>query len=126
MNKNKTLRATALTACMVVAGQAWATNGMLMEGYGPSGRALVELKDKGATLAAGSSSYRLETKFVLRLYGDPAQGWDKRMKSWAEAHSNRKVVEFYTDSRGARKTAWACQKYASLPQKHYFRKMSKS
>ena len=35
MNKNTTLRATAMAALMVTAGQAWATNGMLMEGYGP-------------------------------------------------------------------------------------------
>lgn len=37
MNKNNTLRATVLAASLAAAGQAWATNGMLMEGYGPIG-----------------------------------------------------------------------------------------
>ena len=37
MNKSNTLRATALAASLAAAGQAWATNGMLMEGYGPIG-----------------------------------------------------------------------------------------
>lgn len=37
MNKNNTLRATVMAASLAAAGQAWATNGMLMEGYGPIG-----------------------------------------------------------------------------------------
>ncbi len=37
MNKNNTLRATVLAASLAAAGSTWATNGMLMEGYGPIG-----------------------------------------------------------------------------------------
>ncbi len=37
MNKNNTLRVTLVAASLAAAGQAWATNGMLMEGYGPIG-----------------------------------------------------------------------------------------
>ena len=33
--KKISLRATALAVAALAAGQAWATNGMLMEGYGP-------------------------------------------------------------------------------------------
>lgn len=40
MNRKHTLRATTLAACLAAAGQAWATNGMLMEGYGPVGLAM--------------------------------------------------------------------------------------
>ncbi len=37
MDKNNTLRVTVLAASLAAAGQVWATNGMLMEGYGPIG-----------------------------------------------------------------------------------------
>lgn len=37
MNKTITIRATVAAACLAAGAQAWATNGMLMEGYGPVG-----------------------------------------------------------------------------------------
>lgn len=40
MNCKHTLRATAWASCLTLAGQAWATNGMVMEGYGPIGLAM--------------------------------------------------------------------------------------
>lgn len=76
MNKNKTLRATALTACMVAAGQAWATNGMLMEGYGPVALSMggaAQAYDNGtagmmnnpATLQLGANGTRVDLALGL-------------------------------------------------------------
>lgn len=49
---------------------------------------------------------------VVRFYFDPAQGWDKRGKTWAEKYGPKRVVEFYTDSRGAAAIGRACRSYA--------------
>lgn len=49
---------------------------------------------------------------VLRLYGDPAQGWDDPLASWAGRYGMKRVVYFYTDSRNLRKTATMCANYA--------------
>jgi hypothetical protein len=48
---------------------------------------------------------------VVRFYFDPAQGWDKRGRVWAEKHGPKRVVEFYTDSRGAAGIGRACRSY---------------
>lgn len=50
---------------------------------------------------------------VVRLYGDPAAGWDERLAKWSGKHGPRVVVEFYTDSRNLRKTASMCRSYAT-------------
>lgn len=49
---------------------------------------------------------------VLRLYGDPAQGWDDPIARWAGRHGPKRVVFFFTDSRNQRKTAMMCANYA--------------
>jgi hypothetical protein len=49
---------------------------------------------------------------VLRLYGDPAQGWDVKLAEWSGRHGPKVVAEFYTDSRNLRKTATMCKAYA--------------
>lgn len=53
---------------------------------------------------------------VVRLYGDPAAGWDEPMARWSGKHGPKVVAEFYTDSRGLRKTAYMCRTYASAIQ----------
>jgi hypothetical protein len=50
---------------------------------------------------------------VLRLYGDPAQGWDDPLARWAQRHGPKRVAFFYTDSRNLRKIAIACRSYTS-------------
>lgn len=50
---------------------------------------------------------------VTRLYGDPAQGYDAILARMASRYGQKRVAEFYTDSRGLRKTALACQSYAT-------------
>jgi hypothetical protein len=50
---------------------------------------------------------------VLRLYGDPAQGYDSILARMASRYGQKRVAEFYTDSRGLRKTALACRSYAN-------------
>jgi Phage Terminase len=49
---------------------------------------------------------------VTRLYGDPAQGYDAILARQASKRG-RKVAEFFTDSRGLRRTALACKAYAT-------------
>lgn len=49
---------------------------------------------------------------VSRLYGDPAQGFDVILARLASRHGSKRVVEFYTDSRGLRSTAYATRSYA--------------
>jgi hypothetical protein len=49
---------------------------------------------------------------VVRFYFDPAQGWDKRGRVWGERHGPKRVVEFYTDSRGAAAIGRACRSYS--------------
>jgi hypothetical protein len=49
---------------------------------------------------------------VLRMYGDPAQGWDEPLAQLAGKHGPKKVVFFYTDSRNLRNTAVMCSNYA--------------
>jgi hypothetical protein len=50
---------------------------------------------------------------VLRFYGDPAAGWDKAMNKWSGEQGPKKVIEFYTDSRGARRIGTACKNFHS-------------
>ena len=50
---------------------------------------------------------------VLRFYGDPAAGWNDALARWAGDHGPKVVAEFYTDSRGLRRTATACRAYAA-------------
>lgn len=50
---------------------------------------------------------------VLRLYGDPAQGWGEHLAKWSGKFGHKVVAEFYTDSRNLRKTAFMCRTYAS-------------
>lgn len=49
---------------------------------------------------------------VVRMYGDPAQGWTEVLAEAANKHGNRVVFEFFTDSRGLRRTADAMRDYA--------------
>ena len=60
------LRATALAACGLIAGSAWATNGMLMEGYGPEALALggaAQAYDNGtAAMANNPATLQLAPK----------------------------------------------------------------
>lgn len=71
MNKKNTLRATMLATSLAAAGQAWATNGMLMEGYGPVGLSMggaAQAYDNGtagmmnnpATLQLGANGTRAD------------------------------------------------------------------
>lgn len=53
---------------------------------------------------------------VLRLYGDPAQGWDAQLAEWSGRWGPKVVAEFFTDSRNLRKTATMCRAYASAVQ----------
>jgi hypothetical protein len=50
---------------------------------------------------------------MLRLYGDPAQGWDDPLARLAGKHGAKKVALFYTDSRNLRRTATMCRSYAA-------------
>lgn len=50
---------------------------------------------------------------VTRMYGDPAQGWDTALARYAQRFGQKRVLEFYTDSRGTRKTADAVRAYMS-------------
>jgi phage terminase large subunit-like protein len=54
---------------------------------------------------------------VTRLYGDPANGWDVVLARLAGRHGPKRVVEFYTDSRGLRQTAYACRSYDEAMRK---------
>lgn len=49
---------------------------------------------------------------VLRIYGDPAQGWDDPLAQLAGRFGPKVVVFWYTDSRNLRKTASMCRSYA--------------
>jgi len=49
---------------------------------------------------------------VVRMYGDPASGWDEQMATWAGKHGPKRVLFFYTDSRNLRRTAQMCRAYA--------------
>jgi hypothetical protein len=50
---------------------------------------------------------------VLRVYGDPAQGWDDPLARLAGRYGAKVVAFFYTDSRNLRKTATMCRTYAT-------------
>lgn len=50
---------------------------------------------------------------VARLYGDPAAGYDVMLARLASRHGPKRVVEFYTDSRGLTRTAYAVRGYAT-------------
>ena len=50
---------------------------------------------------------------VLRIYGDPAQGWDDPLARLAGKFGAKVVAFFYTDSRNLRKTASMCRTYAT-------------
>lgn len=50
---------------------------------------------------------------LIRLYGDPAQGWDVALARWAGKYGQRKVSMFYTDSRNQRRTGTAFRAYHS-------------
>jgi hypothetical protein len=50
---------------------------------------------------------------VLRIYGDPARGWDDPLAQLAGRFGPKKVVFWYTDSRNLRKTAMMCRAYSS-------------
>lgn len=50
---------------------------------------------------------------VVRMYMDPAQGWDEQGATWAGKYGQKRVLFFYTDSRNLRRTAEMCRSYAS-------------
>lgn len=68
-------------------------------------------------IPAGEVDERVAEMFdrwrVLRMYGDPAAGWDTKLADWSGRHGPKVVAEFYTDSRNLRKTAMMCRTYAS-------------
>lgn len=71
----------------------------------------VPVADVDATVARMFESWR-----VVRLYGDPARGWDVKLAEWSGGHGPKVVAEFYTDSRNLRKTAMMCRAYAQAIQ----------
>lgn len=50
---------------------------------------------------------------VVLMYGDPAWGWDQQLAELAGKYGHKRVMEFFTDSRGLRRTALMCRSYAS-------------
>lgn len=48
---------------------------------------------------------------VVRMYGDPAQGWDEQLAELASQHGPKTVLFFYNDSRNLRNTAYMCRTY---------------
>lgn len=50
---------------------------------------------------------------LIRLYGDPAHGWDVSLSRWAGKHGPKKVALFYTDSRNQRRTGTMFRAYYS-------------
>ena len=50
---------------------------------------------------------------VVRMYGDPAWGWDKVLANLASRLGPEVVMEFWNDSRNLRKTAYALRSYAN-------------
>lgn len=50
---------------------------------------------------------------VVRMYGDPAWGWDQQLAELAGKYGHKRVLAFYTDSRGIRRTAFMARTYAS-------------
>lgn len=50
---------------------------------------------------------------VVRMYGDPAWGWDKVLARLASKLGPQVVMEFWNDSRGMRRTAYALRSYAN-------------
>ena len=48
---------------------------------------------------------------VVRMYGDPAQGWDEFLASMASKYGPKVVMFFYNDSRNLRNTAYMCRSY---------------
>lgn len=95
---------TALVVTEVATGFQWARALWVPEdcpgGEVPVGEVIAAVDDVFATFA------------VLRLYGDPAQGWDDPLAQLAGRHGPKKVVFFYTDSRNLRNTAVMCANYA--------------
>lgn len=49
---------------------------------------------------------------LVRLYGDPAAGWDDPLARLAGKHGHKTVAAFYTDSRGMRRMAMAARSFA--------------
>ena len=102
MNKNA-LRTTVVASGLLLAGHAWATNGMLMEGYGPVGLSMggaAQAYDNGtaammnnpATLQLGENGTRADLAIGLlgpnvtamgeksggTAYWMPAFGWIRK------------------------------------------------
>lgn len=50
---------------------------------------------------------------VVRMYGDPAWGWDKVLARLASKLGPQVVMEFWNDSRGLRQTAYGLRSYAN-------------
>jgi hypothetical protein len=48
---------------------------------------------------------------VVRMYGDPAQGWDEQLADLASRYGPKVVLFFYNDSRNLRNTAYMCRSY---------------
>lgn len=49
---------------------------------------------------------------VVRLYGDPAMGFDRLIADWAGRYGPKRAVPFETDSRGRLRTAYMSRRYA--------------
>lgn len=57
---------------------------------------------------------RVHERFqIVRMYGDPAWGWDKVLARLASKIGPDVVMEFWNDSRGMRRTAYALRSYAN-------------
>lgn len=50
---------------------------------------------------------------LIRLYGDPAQGWDAGLARWAGKYGPKKIAMFYTDSRNTRAIGGVFRAYHS-------------
>lgn len=108
MSKTNALRATVVAASLVATGQAWATNGMLMEGYGPIGLSMggaaqaynngtAAMMNNPATLQLGENGTRVDLALGLlgpnvssmgeksagTSYVMPALGWVRKNEQYS-------------------------------------------
>lgn len=102
--------ATAIVATHLESGWQWLAG--LWEQTNPDLPFEVPVTEVEATLSDLFDSFD-----VARLYGDPANGWDVVLARLAGKHGPKRVVEFYTDSRGLRSTAYAARSYDEAMRK---------
>lgn len=95
---------TGIIATELETGWQW-----LVEEWAPADLLSGEVPTDEVEAVLGDTFERYD---VARLYGDPAQGFDIILARLASKFGSKRVVEFYTDSRGLRSTAYATRSYA--------------